>query len=169
MNPLRNKFIMRGIALFVLTAFFALPAMAALRFQTAGTKDVRNAMVTAILTEIDEDAGAGLLRIYSGAAPATCAALGAQVLLAELTFSVTSGAVSGGILTFAAITSGTGTAGAGGGTTATWFRVTDAGGECVFDGNVAVSSSDLNLNTTTIVQNAVVSINNFMTITAPNP
>jgi hypothetical protein len=53
--------------------------------------------------------------------------------------------------------------------TATWFRwLKSDGTTIVMDGNVGTSGSDLNLNTTSIVAAAVVSVTSFV-ITEGNP
>jgi hypothetical protein len=69
------------------------------------------------------------------------------------------------VLTLNAIASGT-AASTG---TATWFRIVQTDGSThVLDGTVGTSGADLNLNTTSIVSGATVSITSF-TITAGNP
>ncbi len=106
---------------------------------------------------IDAQAGAGLLRIYNGTRPATGGT--ATTLLAELTFSVTSfPAASAGAMAANAITDDT-AANAGG--TASWFRVVDASGTFVLDGDVGTSGSDLNLNSVTISLNQNVAVSQF--------
>lgn len=104
---------------------------------------------------------AGKLRIYDGSQPATAdTAIGAQVLLAELTFNATSaGAAVAGVLTFNAITSDSSADATG---TAAWFRALKADGStAVFDGSVGTATSDIVLNTTSIVLGAAVSISAF--------
>jgi hypothetical protein len=118
-----------------------------------------------MLDEITARAGASaLLRIYDGSRPATGGT--ATTLLAELTCNSTfAAAASGGVLTLNAITSDSSANATG---TATWFRIVQSGGSThVLDGNVGTSGSDLNLNTTSIVSGATVSISSF-TITAGN-
>lgn len=100
----------------------------------------------------------GKLRIYDGAQPATAdTAVGAQALLAELTFNATAGAAaSGGVVTFNAITSDTSANATG---TATWFRILKSDSTTmVMDGNVGTSGCDLNLTTTSIVATTTVAI-----------
>lgn len=105
-----------------------------------------------------------LLLIYSGTQAATPdTAIGAQVLLATLTCNATfAPAASGGVLTLNAITSGTGSGGAGGGTNATWFRMTTAGSVAHLDGTVGISGSDLNLNNTNIATGQTVACTSFV-------
>jgi hypothetical protein len=117
------------------------------------------------------DAGtAALIRIYDGTqATDPDTAIGAQVLLAELTMSGTSfGAATdanpGGLITAAAITSDSSANATG---TASWFRmITQNGGTAVADGSVGTSSADLVLNTVAITAGSTVAITAF-TITMP--
>ena len=91
-------------------------------------------------------------------------AVGAQVVLATLTCNATfAPGASGtpGVLTLNAITNGTGTAGAGAGTTAAWYRLKTSGGIPKIDGTVGLASSDLNLNNTSIATGQTVSITSF--------
>jgi hypothetical protein len=128
---------------------------------------LRNAMQDAITTQCGASA---LLKIYSGTQAATPeTAIGAQVLLATLTCNATfAPAASGGVLTLNAITNGTGTAGAGGGTTATWFRLETSGSTAKIDGTVGTTGCDLNLNNTSIATGQTVSVTAF-TLTNGNP
>ena len=119
-----------------------------------------------MLDEITARAGSSaLLRIYDGTRPATGGT--ATTLLAELTCNATfAPAASGGVLTLNAITADSSANATG---TASWFRIVQSNGTThVLDGNVGTSGSDLNLNTTSIVSGAQVSISSF-TITAGNP
>jgi hypothetical protein len=81
--------------------------------------NLRNAMLDAITTFAG---GSALLRIYSGTQAATPAtAIGAQVLLAELTCNATfAPGASGGVLTLNSVTSDASANATG---TATWFRL----------------------------------------------
>ena len=125
---------------------------------------IRTTMVTAISDAIDLQAGAGLLRIYDGVQPAKGGAV--TNLLAELTFSVTSASgITGGVLTFAAITQDASANATG---TATWFRMVDASATFVADGTAGTSGTDLILTTASIVATQPVSINTGGTITAGN-
>lgn len=121
---------------------------------------LRNAQQDAITSTVG---GSALLRIYSGSQPATPeTAIGAQVLLATLTCNATfAPGAAGGVLTLNSITNGTGTAGAGGGTTATWFRLLTSGAVAHIDGTVGTSGSDLNLNNTSIATGQTVSVTSF--------
>jgi hypothetical protein len=62
------------------------------------------------------------------------------------------------VLTANAISNGTGTAAAGTGKTATWYRLRTSGGTAHVDGSVGTSGCDLNLSSTTIAQGQTVSI-----------
>lgn len=117
------------------------------------------------LQAIADFAGANAkVRIYSGSRPATGGAATTQ--LAELTCGATLGTVSGGVLTFNAITQDT-SADANG--TATWFRIVKADGTThVVDGNCGTSGSDMNMVTTSITAGQPVSISSW-TITESNP
>lgn len=118
---------------------------------------LKNAQQDAITTKCGASA---LLNIYSGTqATNPDTAIGAQVLLATLTCNATfAPAASGGVLTLNSIANGTGTAGAGAGTVATWFRLTTSGSTAHIDGSVAISGADLNLNNTNIAVGQTVSV-----------
>lgn len=118
------------------------------------------AMCDTLVDLVDGGAGAGTLKIYSGTRAATVdTAIGAQVLLATLTFSDpafgNATTASPSVATANAITSDSS---ADATNTATWFRIADSNGTAIMDGNVGTSGEDLNLNTTSIVTGAVVSI-----------
>ena len=109
----------------------------------------------------------GYLRIYDSTGgtgqPATAdTAIGSQILLAELRFAATAFAsYTGGVATAGTITAGTGLDTK----TATWFRALASNGTTVvYDGGVGTSGADLNLNTTSIVTGAAVSVTS-LTIT----
>lgn len=100
----------------------------------------------------------GYLRIYDGTQAATAdTALGAQVLLAELRFNATAFAAAvNGVATANAITADSAANATG---TATWFRALKSDGTTViFDGSVGTATSDLVLNTASIVLNANVAV-----------
>lgn len=87
----------------------------------------------------------GYLRVYDGSQPATAdTAIGAQTLLAELTFANPAfGAAVAGVATANAIGSDASANASG---TATWFRTFKTDGTTpVWDGTVGVSGCDLNL------------------------
>lgn len=120
---------------------------------------VVNAQADALARLLDN----GYLRIYSGAQPATAdTAVSTQTLLAELRYNATSApAASAGVLTFNAITSDAAADATG---TAAWFRAFKADGtSAVFDGTVGAtgSTSNLELATASIVQNATIAVTSF--------
>jgi hypothetical protein len=108
----------------------------------------RSAAANAAVDLVDAGAAGGKIRIYSGTKPAgPDTAIGAQVLLAELTMDATAAfsAAVNGVKTLDAtpVLSTTGLA-AG---TAAWFRMLDSNNLAVIDGAVG---TDMTLNTTTI-------------------
>lgn len=111
----------------------------------------------------------GRVRIYDGAVPTDAdTALGGQTLLAELLMSnpAFGGAVDispGGQATANAIADD---ASANADGTATFFRVVDRDENTIFQGAVATSGAELNMNTVSIVTAAIVSITS-MTVTMP--
>jgi hypothetical protein len=107
---------------------------------------------------VNAGTGAGLLRIYSGTRPSTGGT--ATTLLAELTFSDPAfGNAAAGVITASAITADASANATG---TATWFRIVDSSGTFVMDGDVGVSGSDLNLNSTSISTGQNVSVTSFV-------
>ena len=113
--------------------------------------------------------GTAKVRIYSGTQPTDPdTAIGAQVLLAELTCSATAfgsaaDANPGGRATANAITADSSADAAG---TAAWFRAINGSGTAVIDGSVGTSAADMILNTTTITLGANVSVSSW-TFTVP--
>lgn len=133
------------------------------------TNAVAKAMADAFTTALDAGTAA-LLRIYDGTIPTDAdTAVGAQVLLAELTMSATSfGAATdgnpGGLITANSITSDSSANATG---TASWFHlITQSGGTSIAMGSVGTSGCDLNLNTTSITSGSAVAVTAF-TITMP--
>lgn len=121
-----------------------------------------NAAVSAEADALGPLLNSGLLRIYDGSQPATAnTALGAQVLLAELTFNATAfPAASNGVLTANAITADSSANAAG---TASWFRAVKSDGTTVvMDGTVGTATSNLILTTTTISVGLTVSCTSFV-------
>ena len=121
-----------------------------------------NAAVNAEADALAPLLNSGLLRIYDGSQPATAnTALGAQVLLAELTFNATAfPAASNGVLTANAITADASANAAG---TAAWFRAVKSDGTTVvMDGTVGTATSNLILTTTTISLGLTVSCTSFV-------
>lgn len=116
------------------------------------SSSLRNSRLDAITTAAG---GSALLRIYNGTRPATGGT--ATTLLAELTCNATfAPAASGGTLTLNAISDDTSANATG---TATWARIVKSDGTTfVLDCSVGTSGADINLNTTSIVSGATVSI-----------
>lgn len=118
-----------------------------------------NAEVDALTALLD----GGTLKIYTGTQPTDAdTAIGAQVLLATLTFgSPAFAAGSSGVATANAITQDSSADATG---TAAWFRCLTSGGAKVCDGSVGTSGADCNLNSIAISAGAIVSVT-AMTIT----
>lgn len=122
------------------------------------TTAIRNNRLTQILNALDANASAGYIEFYNGSRPATGGT--ATTLLATCPLSKPSGTISNGVLTLNSVTNGTGTAGAGAGTVATWARLKDGSG--AFCGDCSVSATggggDIQLNSTTIATGQAVSV-----------
>jgi hypothetical protein len=126
---------------------------------------ITNAEAISMLTDygVGIDAGtAAVIQIRDGSVPADAdTALGAQVLLAELTCNATAFAsvaddTPGAIATFNAITADASANATG---TASFFRIlTQNGGTTVGQGTVGTATSDLILNTVSITSGSTVSI-----------
>ncbi len=123
----------------------------------------RDNMLDELTAGIDQDAGAGELRIFDGTRPATGGAETTELAALTLTDPFAA-AASAGVLTASTINDDTSTV-AG---TATWFRLTDNSGDAIIDGDVGTSGSDLNLNSVAISAGGTVSVTSFV-ITAGNP
>ena len=128
----------------------------------ADTTKISNAAANAEAGAFADLLNNGYLRIYDSTGgtgqPATVdTAIGSQVLLAELRFAATSESdITNGVITFAALTADSSANNTG---TATWFRAFSSDGTtAVWDGSVATASATLNLNTTSIVAGAEVSV-----------
>lgn len=118
---------------------------------------LRNTRLDAIAALVDAGSGAGKLRIYNGARPATGGTV--TTLLAELTFSATAfTAAAAGVLVGNLITDDSSADATG---TATWFRIVDSDNNFVLDGSCGLVASDLNLNTVDIVAGVAVAVTQF--------
>jgi hypothetical protein len=124
---------------------------------------VRNSRVDLIRSTIDAGATGGLLRIYAGSKP-TKGGTPAGLLLAEIVLADPCGTSTGGVLTITTPQTDNSANNSG---TASFFYLTDSTGAFVCDGDVAVSGSDLNVTTTTIVAGQPVEITS-LTITEGN-
>ena len=127
-------------------------------------KVVRTTRVDAILNAVDAGATGGFLRVYSGSKPVTKGAAPAGLLLADILLADPCGASTGGVLTLTVPRTDTAANNSG---TASFFYLVDSTGAFVCDGDVAVSGSDLNVTTTTIVAGQPVDITS-LTITDGN-
>ena len=128
------------------------------------TNAAASAAADAVVDSIDVG-GAGTIKIYDGTIPTNAdTAVGAQVLLATLTFAATAfGAASNGVATAAAITSDSA---ADATSTAAWARIASGGGTTIMDVTVGTSGDDINFNTVSFVTGATVSISS-LTYTQP--
>lgn len=122
---------------------------------------LRNTIADAVTARVGSS---GLLKIYSLTQPTSPGtALGAQVLLATLPLSATFAAgASAGVLTASAIT----TANAVATGTANWYSLQKSDSTRIIEGSVGTATSDLVLNTTSIVSGGPVAVTSF-TYTAP--
>jgi hypothetical protein len=108
----------------------------------------------------------GSLRIYDGTQPTDAdTALGAQVLLAQLTLNATAfAAASGGAKAANAITADASANATG---TATWGSLVTSGGTRLMDFTVGTGTHDLVINSTAIQSGAEVSCSAFSVTQAP--
>jgi hypothetical protein len=123
----------------------------------------RNAMLTALMNDIDSAATAGKVNIYSGTRPAVGGdAITTQVLLATLVFSKPCGTVANGTLTFSAINQDAGADATG---TAAWGRILDGSNNFVADVDAGISTTTpapvLVFNTLSLVLNVPVAMTSF--------
>jgi len=128
------------------------------------TPKFSNTTVNAKGNAVGNSLDLGYIRIYDGTQPTDAdTAIGAQVLLAELRFGADAfGAASAGVITANAITSDASANATG---TASWARILASDGTTVWlDGSVGTATSNVILNTVSIVSGAVVSIS-ALTIT----
>src|SRR3990167_8260857 len=128
------------------------------------TNAAASAAADAIVDRLDTG-GAGTIKLYTATIPTDAdTALGAQTLLATLTFSATAfGAASNGVATASAITSDTSADATG---TVTWARIATSAGTTVMDVVIGTSGEDINLNTAAIVSGATVAVT-ALTVTVP--
>ncbi|MES2635837.1 MAG: hypothetical protein V4605_04910 [Pseudomonadota bacterium] len=120
-----------------------------------------NATVNGQADNLSARLNSGFLRIYDGTQATNAdTALGAQVLLAELTFNATAApAAVNGLLTFNAITADPSANATG---TATWYRALSSNGTTVvMDGSVGTATSNLVLNSVSIVAGGNVAVSSF--------
>lgn len=128
----------------------------------------RNAAVDAIVDRLDAGAGAGTVKIYTGAQPATADDAATGTLLVTITCDAVAvfGAAAAGVATADVSPQPTGVAVAAG--TAGWFRAEDSTGVDCLDGNVTATGGggDMEINNTSIAVDQDVNITAW-TVTAP--
>lgn len=125
----------------------------------------RNAALTAFIAEIG---ASPRLKLYSGAPPATAIAAATGTLLVDMALPASPfGAVSAGSVSRAGVWSGSGTAGAGAGTDAGYFRLEDAGGEVHYQGSAGEAATDMIIDNSNIATAQVVTVTAF-SITLPD-
>src|SRR5574337_2051313 len=113
------------------------------------------ALRTNRVSQIQSTVGSsGVLKIFSGAEPANCAAADPSGLLATITLPATFLTSSGGVTTLA----GTWSASASATGTAATFRIYDGSSVCHVQGNC---TTDLVLNNTSITSGQTVSVTSF--------
>ncbi len=129
------------------------------------TNAAASAAADAVVDLIDAGSGAGTIKIYTATIPTDAnTALGAQTLLATLTFSDPAfGAASNGVATASAITSDSS---ADATDTAAWARIADSNGTTIMDVTVGTSGEDINFNTVSFVSGAAIAISS-LTYTQP--
>lgn len=123
---------------------------------------------TNAMSDIATQVGAsGVMKIFSGSAPANCGTADTGTLLATLACNGTAfGAAASGVLTANSITNTTPSANVSG--TAGYFRIYPSSPtttNAVLQGTVGTSGADLNLSSTSIAPGITVTISS-MTITA---
>lgn len=133
------------------------------------TNAVAKAMADAFTTALDAGS-AGIITIYTGTIPTDAdTAIGAQTLLATLTFSASSfGAATdgnpGGLITAASITADSSADATG---TAAWARIlTQAAGTTICDVNVGTSATVMVFNTVSFTSGSNIACSSF-TFTMP--
>src|SRR3990167_7593522 len=115
-----------------------------------------SAAADAVVDRLDTG-GAGTIKLYTATIPTDAdTALGAQTLLATLTFNAASfPAASNGVLTAAAITDDSSADASG---TATWARIATSGATTKMDVTVGTSGEDINFNSNVFAAGAAISI-----------
>jgi hypothetical protein len=131
------------------------------------TKARGQAMLDNLVDAIDTG-GAGTIKIYTTAQAATAdTALGAQVLLATLTFSATAfGAATNADPTVATAAAITSDSSADATNTAVWARIANGSATTIFDCSVGTATTDIVFNSVAFVTGATIAIS-AMTVTLP--
>ena len=115
---------------------------------------LRNARGQAIIDAIGTG-GAGSINFYTATRPAAGVAIDTQTLLATVECSLPAGTVTGGVVTFSAITDDILADETG---TAAWARVLDGAGDWVMDLDVTLTAGDgpIKMPSTLIYQGGIV-------------
>ena len=119
------------------------------------------------LDEITSFAGtSATITFYSGTQPAGGGAETQVLVVLTCSAAAFAAAASAGVLTLNAVTGSTATASG----TASWFRIKTSGGTFVMDGDISTvgGNGDLQLDNTSVVLNASVSLTGPNVINAPN-
>lgn len=126
---------------------------------------ITNAVASTLCDALVDQLDSGTIKIYTGTIPTNAdTAVGAQTLLATLTFGATAfGAASNGVATANTITGDSSIDATG---TAAWARVATSGGTTIMDLTVGTSGEDINFNTVSFVSGASCDITS-MTVTMP--
>ncbi len=95
---------------------------------------------TAMAQAFADALAGGSMKLFSGSLPANCAASDPATTLATGSLPATAATASAGVAAKAGTWSFTGGAGAGGGTTATVYRLYRSGGACVAQGTVTITA-----------------------------
>ncbi len=124
----------------------------------------RNAACNAIVDTIDQGAGAGTLKIYTGAQPAAVSDNPSGTLLGTCTFSDPAfGNAATGVATASAITSDTSADNSG---TAGHGAIFDSDSNPLMDMTCGLGSGDINFDNNVIVAGGTIAISS-MTLTVP--
>ena len=124
----------------------------------------RNGACDGIVDGIDAGAGAGTIKVYTGAQPATVAGNPSGTLLGTLTFSDPAfGAAAAGVATASAITSDVSADNSG---TCEHAAIYDSNANPLSDMDAAQGSGSLNFDNNVIVAGGVIAIS-AMTVTVP--
>jgi hypothetical protein len=136
--------------------------MAVLHLSTAAV----NAASNAVVDLVDGGAGAGTIKIYDGTLPTDAnTAIGAQTLLATLTFSDPAfGNAAAGVATASTITGDTSADATG---TAAWARIVDSTGATICDCDVSTAGATLNFDSVAFVTGGAINCTSF-TYTQPD-
>ena len=130
-------------------------------------ESIRNDRLTLVSTAVDAGASAGKIKMYDGTRPATGAVITTQTLLATPIFNdpafdvAASGSMAADVDPIIEDTSAVAVG------TLSWFRVTDSNDNFVFDGDIGLAGSDLNVNTLTTSVGVKVEITSLV-LTAGN-